>query len=79
MLYDEEYNIFNMITSDTPTQENLFKNIETKVSIEEFDKIGRLIEAGLYTDFSDFLKDAVREKLGCIEEVDEETFLENRQ
>ena len=60
-----------MITSNTPTQENLFKNIETKVSIDEFDKIGRLIEAGLYADFSDFLKDAVREKLGCIEEVDE--------
>lgn len=68
---NEQHNIFNMITSNTPTHKNMFKHIETKVAIEDFNKIGRLIEAGLYNDISDFLKSAVKEKLGCFEEVDE--------
>ncbi|MFQ6056415.1 MAG: hypothetical protein ACE5KT_04610 [Methanosarcinales archaeon] len=54
------------------------KNIGTKVSAREYQKIIKLVKSGMYLSVSDFLRDAVREKLDGIEiielrDVDRET------
>ena len=45
------------------------KTVGTKMTSTELTKMQGLVEAGLYLNVSDFIRDAVREKLGSIEIV----------
>jgi Arc/MetJ-type ribon-helix-helix transcriptional regulator len=40
-----------------------------RLSRSDHAKIQQLVEAGLYRSFADFLREAVRDKLGCMEVV----------
>ncbi|HLC79850.1 MAG TPA: ribbon-helix-helix domain-containing protein [archaeon] len=46
---------------------NLARTVGTKMTATEFEKMQALVDAGLYLNVSDFIRDAVREKLGSIE------------
>ena len=43
------------------------RTVGTKMTSTEFEKMQALVDAGLYLNVSDFVRDAVREKLGSIE------------
>ena len=40
-----------------------------RLSKSDYAKVQQLVEAGLYRSFADFLREAVRDKLGCMEVV----------
>ena len=45
------------------------KTIGTKLTHHEFEEINKLIEAGIYLSVSDFLREAVREKIKAIKVI----------
>lgn len=45
------------------------KTIGTKLTHNEFEEINKLIKAGIYLNISDFLREAVREKLKAIKVI----------
>ncbi len=59
-----------MITIKKPTSETT-KHIGTKLPAEDLNKINRLVEAGIYISNSDFLREAIRDKLKTIEVINE--------
>jgi Arc/MetJ-type ribon-helix-helix transcriptional regulator len=46
------------------------KVVGAKLTRNEIDQINRLVEAGLYLNPSDFIRDAVREKLSTIKVIE---------
>ena len=49
---------------------NVGKVVGAKLTRNEIDQISRLIEAGLYLNPSDFIREAVREKLAAIKVIE---------
>ena len=49
---------------------NVDKVVGAKLTRNEIDQISRLIEAGLYLNPSDFIREAVREKLAAIKVIE---------
>lgn len=49
---------------------NVGKVVGAKLTRNEVDQINRLIEAGLYLNPSDFIREAVREKLAAIKVIE---------
>lgn len=45
------------------------KMVGTKLSPYEYEKLHKLVEAGMYLNVSDFVRDAIREKLEGIEVI----------
>ncbi len=60
-----------MITIKKPTAKTTAKHIGTKLPAEDLNKINRLVEAGMYISNSDFLREAIRDKLKTIEIINE--------
>lgn len=61
-----------MITiKKTQNNKQLAKHIGTKLPAEDFNKINRLVEAGAYISNSDFLREAIRDKLKTIDIINE--------
>ena len=50
-----------MLTKEKPVLEN--KNIGTKIAAQEYKKIMNLVENGFFINSSDFLREAIRDKL----------------
>ena len=61
-----------MITiKKTQHNKQIAKHIGTKLPAEDFNKISKLVEAGAYISNSDFLREAIRDKLRTIDIINE--------
>lgn len=69
-IYSTPFKENNMMTLKS-NPKPITRNIGTKIAEREYNKINRLIESGIYISNSDFLRDAIREKLRNIEEIEE--------
>lgn len=63
----KKINIMTLKSNPKP----ITRNIGTKIAEREYNKINRLIESGIYISNSDFLRDAICDKLRAIEEIEE--------
>src|SRR5512136_1892244 len=56
--------------TDVGTVSGIGKVVGAKLTRNEIDQINKLVEAGLYLNPSDFIRDAVREKLAAIKVIE---------
>jgi Arc/MetJ-type ribon-helix-helix transcriptional regulator len=56
--------------ADASTVSGIGKVVGAKLTRNEIDQINKLVEAGLYLNPSDFIRDAVREKLAAIKVIE---------
>ena len=55
-----------MLSKDKTTKKIVAKTLSTKLTPKELEEIDNLVKAGLYLNGSDFLREAVRERLKAI-------------
>ena len=60
---------YNAIMAEKTLQKIRARMIGAKVAAVELEKIRNLVEAGAYLNSSDFVRDAIREKLSSIEVI----------